>query len=484
MLKKTSQIIILCICVVTLGNLFSCQTSCNHVYALNKVIDATCTTEGYTEYICSECGDTYRETIPMLAHTPGSAPTFDAAQSCTICGTILQEKLQYTPYSGDELAINHYFGYADGFVETTVDSRYHDAYTQDTLQYRDQNGNLHPLEINLPLQEFYSHKILSVSSLTTEDEKNYVTDSGFMAEFSFNPAVKNITELYAWSKGDKCLQDEFSHLSEEDALNAVKVVAAYPVSANSSHYNRIYEVIDFSSSYIEVAKKVGNEYVSVKKIETVEDWTAFLQTGNLSDDNGRLFFGEGTYRILFKYDVIWVTNPSSPLYDENGKSFYPYGRINSQYDSFYVTVTDENMGILLPSNIKDQDKYFCQVKVATKNATEPFVSEYSNLIFGNSVIFNINAKVGKSEKGYYYDQKQLNRFDFIVSVYNEYTDTYDEYKTFDLTEHLSDSTVTGEEISINIGKDESIRGKKCKMSIVYTIDGVSKQQDYYYTLLW
>ncbi len=462
----------------------SCDSACEHIYSVDKSISPTCLSEGYTEYACSECGDTYRETIPMLAHTPGPAPTFDSAQSCTVCGTVLQDKLQYTPYSGDELAINHYFGYADGFVETIVDSRYHGTYIQDTLQYRDKNGNSYSLEINMPLQEFYTHKILSADSLKTEDGKNYVTDSGFKLEFSFNPAVKNITDLAAWSDAEKCLKNDFSHLSEEDALNVIKVVSSYPVSENSSRYNKLYEVVDFSSSYIEVAKKTTDGYIPVKKIETVDDWTAFLQTGSLSDNNGRLFFGEGTYRILFKYDVIWVTDSSSPLYDENGKSFYPYGRINSQYDSFYVTVTDKNMGVLLPSNIKDQDKYFCQVRAATKTVAEPFVTEYSNLTFGNSVIFNINAKVGKAEKGYYYDQKQLTHFDFIVSVYNESTNTYDEYKTFDLMEHLSESTLTGNEISINIGKDESIRGKKCKLSVIYTVDGISKQQDYYYTLLW
>ena len=484
-MRKLCSVILFLMCCFLLA---ACDNDCSHQYAISKTVDATCTEEGYTEYACSECGDTYRETIPMLAHTLGSAPTFDAAQSCTVCGTVLQEKLQYTAYSGDELAINHYFGYADGFVETIVDSRYHGAYTQDALQYCDQNGNSHKLEINLPLQEFYSHKILSVSSLTTADGKNYVTDSGFKVEFSFNPVIKNITELYAWSKDDKkvdkCLQDEFSHLSETEAVNVVKVVSSYPLSENSLHYNRIYEVIDFSSSYIEVAKKEGNEYIPIKKIETVEDWTAFLQIGKLSDDNGRLFFGEGTYRILFKYNVIWVTDPSSPLYDEDDKSFYPYGRLNSQYDSFYVTVTDGNMGVLLPSNIKEQDEYFCQIKAATKILSEPFVTEYSKLTFGNSVIFNVNAKVGKAEKGYYYDQKQLNRFDFILSVYNEYTDRYDEYKTFNLLEFLSDATVNGDEISINIGKDESIRGKKCKLSVVYSVDGTSKQQDYYYTILW
>lgn len=470
--------------LVILFSSSACKSNCNHSYSINKTVEATCTEEGYTEYKCSECGDKYKETISAKGHTAGEAPTLDASRVCTVCGTILQDKLPYTPYSGDELAINHYFGYADGFVETVVDSRYHGAYKQDTLQYRDQNGNMHPLEIDLPLQEFYTHKILSSSGISTGDGKIYVTDSGFKVEFSFNPTVKSIADLYAWSKGDKCLQDEFSHLNDKDVFNVVKVVASYPVSANSSHYNRLYEVIDFSSSYIEVAKKTTAGYIPVKKIETVDDWTAFLQTGSLSDNNGRFFSGEGTYRILFKYDVLWVTDPSSPLYDENGKSFYPYGRINSQYDSFYVTITDENVGILLPSNVKDQDKYFCQVKAATKTVAEPFVTEYSNLTFGNSVIFNINAKVGKAEKGYYYDQKQLTHFDFVVSVYNESTDTYDEYKTFDLMEHLTDSAVTGDEISINIGKDESIRGKKCKLSVIYTVDGISKQQDYYYTLLW
>ena len=335
------------------------------------------------------------------------------------------------------------------------------------------------------MQEFYSHDLLSISSVYTTDGKQYITNSGFGISFAFRPINKRIDELYAWSQGEKCLRDEFSRLDDDEVLDAVKVVASYPLSANSAYYNRIYEVIDFSSSYIEVAKKTDRGYVTIKKIESIEDWNVFFQSCRITADNGQPFLEAGTYRILFKYDVLWVTNPSSAVYDEDGRTFYPYGRINSQYESFYVTVENANTGILFPNDMYDVDQeFYYQLRALTGNETETFISSHSTLIFNGNLSFALKVKAGKSEAGYYFDQKLLKRFDFELSVYNEFTNQYDSYRTVSLMDMLSEASVNGEELVLTLKKDELLRGQQCKISIIYTMDGVTEQQDYYSTIFW
>lgn len=461
-------------------------TECVHAYTLNHLAP-TCVTEGFNSYTCPACGDSYLEILPVLAHTPGAEPTFDEPQTCTFCHTVLRDKLIYTPYAGEELAINYYFRYSEQFTPTVIDSRYHGTYTQGPIRYLDRNGAPLPLTVNIPIQEFYSHKVLSVSPLSTDDGKNYETSSGFKVSFDFQSSPKRVQDLYAWDKGDKCLRDEFSHLDESEINDVVRVVASYPVLDHSSYYNTVYEVVDFSSSYIEIAKKTADGYITLKKIESVDDWKLALALGELEicNDNSTLFFDEGLYRVLFKYDMIWVTDPAAPVYDEEQDLLYPFARINAQYESFYVTVTNEKGNVLIPSNLTDvQNEFFCQLRAMTTDTSKAFVPEYSGLLFGDQVVFRLAAKVGKAETGCFYERRHLSDFRMVVSVYNERTDTYDEYQSIDLLSMLSDDTLNGGEITVNIGKNEQMRGKKHKISLLYTINGVSEQLNYYDTLYW
>ncbi len=65
-MKKIGLLLILFVAIISLG---SCRHK--HKYSENKV-DATCTTEGYTEYSCTKCDDTYKENIvPALGHNFG-----------------------------------------------------------------------------------------------------------------------------------------------------------------------------------------------------------------------------------------------------------------------------------------------------------------------------------------------------------------------------------------------------------------------------
>ena len=55
-----------------------------------KVVEATCSEAGYTEYLCDTCGETYREEIPLKAHEYGAAEVDRATglekTVCSGCG--------------------------------------------------------------------------------------------------------------------------------------------------------------------------------------------------------------------------------------------------------------------------------------------------------------------------------------------------------------------------------------------------------------
>ena len=54
----------------------------------------TCTEKGYTTHTCSRCGDAYTDTeVAALGHTEGAEANCRSDQTCTVCGTVLTEKL-------------------------------------------------------------------------------------------------------------------------------------------------------------------------------------------------------------------------------------------------------------------------------------------------------------------------------------------------------------------------------------------------------
>ena len=477
-------------CVALLLCISSCRANCNHVYSIHKTVEATCTEEGYNEYKCSKCGDKYKETISAKGHAAGEAPTFDASQVCTACGTVLAGAVDYMPYRNNELAINQYYGYSNNYIIKEIVSQNRDRYMPGTIQYVDKNGASYYLSLSIPIQDFFKHSVSSVSPLTTSDGKTYNTDSGFKLSFSFNLVDKNVTSIHAWEKG---LSSEFKNSDPE----LLKIVGTY--QARPAYYNNIYELVDFSNCYIEIAKKAESGYETIKKIESAETWKTILQEGTfeISDDNGMPFYETGTYRILFKYNMTWITNPPSAVYslDDTGKDrpIYPYGKLNDQYDYFYITVTGERNNILLPSNDETSDQgFFCQLRASMIGQDVPFIESDSTLNFerDSSVVFKVGAKVDMTKTGYYYKQLSILSFNFTLYQYDDMLDTYIEYENYDLKQLISRNTVNGEEIAVDLGKESTPRDKKCKIILSYSFldettgEVITEQQSYYYTLEW
>ncbi|MBO5323255.1 MAG: endonuclease, partial [Oscillospiraceae bacterium] len=103
------------------SKLFSCYTSgqqeiaiykldngCNHSYS-SVTIDPDCTTAGSTTYTCSECGDSYTETIPALGHKyseqitlqPGCETAGSKTSTCSVCGNTTTQSIPATGHSWD-----------------------------------------------------------------------------------------------------------------------------------------------------------------------------------------------------------------------------------------------------------------------------------------------------------------------------------------------------------------------------------------------
>ena len=276
----------------------------------------------------------------------------------------------------------------------------------------------------------------------------------------------------------------------------LKIVGVY--QANPTYYNTVYELVDFSKCYIEIAKESEDGYVTLKKIESAEDWKTVLKFGgiDISSDNGGLFFEAGTYRILFKYNMTWITNPPGAVYavedNEYEEPIYPYGSINDQYEYFYITGSDKYSNILLPSNIEVSSwGFFSQIRALTSGDNLAFVKEDSVLHFENGVTFKIGAKADMTADGFYYNKLLIKDFSFTASLYDKNTDDYSQiYLATDLMPSISRETVYGDEITVDLEMDELLRDRKCKLTLSYSFineltgEVITGQQHYYYTLEW
>ncbi len=62
------------------------------------VTEATCTTGGYTTHTCSNCGDSYTDSVvDAKGHTAGAEATCTSPQTCTVCGEILKSENGHVP---------------------------------------------------------------------------------------------------------------------------------------------------------------------------------------------------------------------------------------------------------------------------------------------------------------------------------------------------------------------------------------------------
>ena len=109
------------------------QSKLGHDYKAT-VIKPTCTEQGYTTFACSRCGYSYTDDeVTATGHTLSAAATCTSNQTCTICGTVVKNKLghNYTtkviaPTCTSEGYTTHTCSHCgDGFVDAKVPAKGH-----------------------------------------------------------------------------------------------------------------------------------------------------------------------------------------------------------------------------------------------------------------------------------------------------------------------------------------------------------------------
>ena len=487
-MKLIMRILVIFIVCVTLS---ACSISqCPpHDYQVESRVAATCTQEGSVTYKCDKCGDEYTEAIEATGHTPGPEATTTSPQVCLVCGAVLHEKLTEAPVIvADALAINYFAGTSTSFCKTPIDTQVHSKYTLPTQRYYDssaiQLANPLDLDISIPIQEFYTHDIYSVYRLATEDGKTFTTPNGFKVKFDIETIeTMGVDKLFAAANGD--------FLDNFEIPEALKIVRVYQSSAR---FGGIYEVVDFANSYIEIQR--DEDSANANRISLWDNERETFRTElEITDENGSLFYGEGTYRILFKYSMAWVTQPTSAVYDADGNVCYPYGLINDQYDYFYVTITDEKDGILVPDGYDGEEELFYQLRAetVTDDGGELFLPSSGTIYFGDEVKFYVDNILNFENGNYYFKGKRLNKFSFELYRYDydsdtglDGTDPYIFYDKKDLMQLLNGGGL----FEIVLSKDPQLRNRPCRIVVTSEFFDesssqiITTQQTYLFTFDW
>lgn len=478
---------IVCTFMLTSCNLPKCSP---HDYQIVESVAATCIEQGSITYRCTKCGDEYTNPtdIDPTRHSPGPEATTESPQVCLDCGTLLHEPLSPAPVvSTRSLAINHYAGVATSYCMTRIDTQVHSKYTLPTQHYYDADPNEKQakpldLDVSLPIQEFYSHDIHSVYSLDTADGKTFTTAGGFKVDFNINGVINNkkVEDLNASKYGD--------FLENFDSPAALRIVRIYQSSAA---YGGLYEVVDFSNSFVEIEK----DGVVVSNISLWNEEQKAIKTNiEISEANGRLFDEEGTYRILFKYGVAWVSNPTSAVYDAQGNKCYPYGFLNDQYDYFYVTITDEKAGILVPDDFGTEAELFYQLRADSVSTGELFLETNGTINFGSQPKLYIDTVLDSQESSYSFKGNALKKFQLSLYRYDYDSDTgedgTDPYvlcgQAVDLLPKLTDEDT----FELVLEKNPQLRGNSCRIVVESelfherTSQTITLKQVYSFTFDW
>lgn len=491
-MRKIKSAIIAIIIGALCSSLFTACGSkkCHHDYQVIDGVAVTCAEDGWTTYECAKCGDTYTQEYKAKGHNPGPEATTDLPQVCLNCGVVLHEKLQPgTAVTVRSLAINHYAGVTSSYCITPIDTQIHSKYTLPTQRYYASNpinttAKPLDLDVSVPIQEFYTHDIYSVYRLGTDDGKTFTTPNGFKVKFNFETIEsKSVEDLSVSSSGD--------FLENYENPAALKIVRLYQ---SSDYYGGIFLIVDFSDSYIEIEK--DGDSAHAKRISLWDNQKNTVRTEvGISDANSRLFYEEGTYRILFKYNIAWATDPTSAVYDKDGKTCYPYGLINDQYDYFYVKITNEKDGVLVPENYGTTNELFYQLRVDSVNgdSNKLFLPSNGTIKFGDKIKLYVDNVLNFQDGDYSFKGNRLDKFTLALYRYDydsdTGTDSADPYVFYE-EKNLMPLLSGDDTFEIVLTKNPQLRGYQCKMVVTCELFDFGKsqviktQQTYIFTFDW
>lgn len=116
--------------------------SLGHNYELVNTVSSTCATNGYKEYVCSECGDSYKEDLPLKKHSyghfvekvkPADFETFGTADMvCPECNETLFADLTAVLIdlgNGESTTIYGYYNYEEAYKNFELTLEYKKTHT-------------------------------------------------------------------------------------------------------------------------------------------------------------------------------------------------------------------------------------------------------------------------------------------------------------------------------------------------------------------
>lgn len=107
------------------GEIVHYKNECSHKYKQTAKAKATCTSEGYIEYTCKKCGDSYRELIPMTNHKYQQVKKVKATcksegyilYKCKDCGDTYKEVIPMTDHKYQQVKKVDATYFSDGYIE-------------------------------------------------------------------------------------------------------------------------------------------------------------------------------------------------------------------------------------------------------------------------------------------------------------------------------------------------------------------------------
>ena len=361
-----------------LGRAASAEEACEHDFVA-QTVDATCRTEGYTEYTCSLCGESYRDNYTEKAEHSYAEVVIEptcthegyTTHFCTVCG------YEYTDGYVD--ALGH--TYQDEITAPTCTEAGYTVHTcsicgdsySDT--YTDPLGHSYETEVSDPTCTAGGFTTYTCTVCGYSYEGDYTEATGHSyAENQVIPTCVSYgyTEHTCENCGDRYVTDyvkAFGHDYVEEIVEATKESIGYT--------KHICQNCDYS--YISDIVMSGDNGYTGEEEEHVHEYEYYMENDAVAQ---RLFIsyqcecGENATASL---NIVLTDKDGTtrPLYaDENGHVDY------SMYNGIYrVTVTDSEGTVFadfeLVNGDEEEHTHIYTAEIRTNELDKTFVVEYA-----------------------------------------------------------------------------------------------------------
>jgi len=212
---------ILIVCIVCLGSckFFKKDTPCEHTY-VDRIVAPTCKEEGYTEYTCTECGNSYRDIYTQKVTHPYRDtvvnPTCTAEgyteHTCTVCGDTYRDGITQTVSHSYRATVINPTCTTEGYTEHTC-TVCGDKYTDSTTQ---KVAHIYKSVVVSPTctEEGYTNHICEICEVSYQDTVTKKVPHTYKAEIFVPDCTKEGYTLHTCSE---CGDNYTDNITEKTA---------------------------------------------------------------------------------------------------------------------------------------------------------------------------------------------------------------------------------------------------------------------------